>query len=190
MPVKPEPLTVEGVALLRSPVHRDDRGWFRKPFQRSEFAAAGLPVDFSEQFFSHSTRGVVRGLHLQLAPSAQVKLVTCLAGSVFDVVLDVRAGSATAGQHCSVELSADNGAALLIPPGCAHGFLTTSDTAVLGYWVTAEFDAAVDTGVRWDSAGIDWPLAGPPIISARDLALAPLAEFGLLTDTASGHRAA
>lgn len=171
------PLDLPGCLRLQGSAPRDDRGMFHKAFQRSAFAERGLPVDFSEQFFSRSWRGVVRGLHLQLPPSEQWKLVTCLLGRVHDVLLDVRTGSPTYGRAVGVDLDADSGVSLLMPPGIAHGFLSLADDTVMGYWVTSEHDPATDTGVRWDSAGIAWPHDGEPVVSARDRALPPLAEF-------------
>lgn len=175
-------LELPGVYVVDRPLHADARGWFRKPYQRSVFAALGLPADYDESFFTQSGRGILRGLHLQTGASAQWKLVVCLVGTVWDCVLDLRAASETYGKHCAVELSGRAEPAILVPPGCAHGFLVQSESAVVGYWVTSEHDPLHDTGVRWDSAGIAWPLQGQPTISDRDAALPAFQEFPALPD--------
>lgn len=169
--------SIPGCLELHLPCFEDDRGRLVKPFQRSAFADAGLPTEFVEQFYSRSRAGVVRGLHFQTPPRALAKLVTCVAGAAWDVVLDLRAGSPAYGRHLPIGLSAAQANAILIPQGCAHGFLAASD-AVLAYWVTAEHSPGHDAGVRWDSAGIEWPLdGGPPTVSARDAALPALADY-------------
>lgn len=175
-----KPLGLPGATLLEFPLQADDRGWFRKPFQRSLFRDLGLPNDFDEQFFSFSVRGVIRGLHHQLPPSDQWKLVVCLSGTIWDVTLDLRTASPMAREHRAVTLSADSPLAVLIPPGCAHGFLTQSTTALVGYWVTSEHDPDRDTGVRWDSAGVEWPFDGSPTVSVRDRSLPALKDVSLL----------
>jgi len=167
---------IPGCLELQLPCAEDERGRLVKPFQRSVFADAGLPADFVEQFYSRSRAGVLRGLHFQTPPRGLAKLVTCVAGDAWDVVLDLRAGSPAYGRHVEVGLSAARANAILIPEGCAHGFLA-GDDAVLAYWVTAEHSPDHDAGVRWDSAGIPWPLDGAPTVSARDAALPALSDF-------------
>lgn len=165
---------IPGCVVRSGPVHRDERGWFVKPFQASAFA--GTDPVWAECFATESARGVVRGFHLQLPPVAHAKLVWAAAGAARSVVLDLRAGSPSYGKAVPVDLRAGEGDALFVPPGVAHAFQARDDGTVLVYLVTSEHDATRDAGVRWDSAGVEWPL---PVttVSARDRALPALAEF-------------
>ncbi len=151
----------------------DPRGSFRKPF------SAGWGAPFTgfvaqEFFYSTSTAGVLRGMHLQTDAAAQAKIVFCLAGEILDVLVDLRAG-ATFGAHAARTLSAGNRRAILVPPGVAHGFLAVSGEATVGYLTSTPHDPAHDTGVRWDSFGFDWPPVA--IVSGRDAALPALHDF-------------
>jgi dTDP-4-dehydrorhamnose 3,5-epimerase len=120
---------------------------------------------------------VVRGLHFQTPPAAQDKFVFCASGSVTDYVLDIRRDSPTYGQFETFHLSAEDWTSLFIPIGFAHGFVATSDEdAVMAYYCSDEFDPATDSGVRWDSAGIDWQVQNP-IISDKDQTLTPFADY-------------
>lgn len=168
---------ISGCLELRLPRFDDYRGALTKDFQLSVFEGLGLPTHFVEQFHSRSHRGVIRGMHFQRPPRHFEKLVTCVAGEAWDVVLDLREGSSTFGQHAVVGLSESVATAVLVPSGCAHGFLSLVEGTVLSYWVTAEHDADHDDGVHWDSAGIEWPLEMAPIVSARDSSLTKLADF-------------
>lgn len=170
------PLSVPGVVELRPTVHVDPRGRFVKLLHADAFEAAGLDSGFREAYWTFSVRGVVRGLHFQLPPHDHAKLVTCVHGAAFDAAVDLRRGSPAYGRHSVVRLRADTGNAVYIPRGVAHGFCVEGDVAVLLYMTTSVHAPAADTGVRWDSAGIDWPLR-EPIISERDAGLPPLAEF-------------
>lgn len=177
MPLAVRTTAIPGCVEVELPRFDDERGWLVKPFQRSTFADAGLPVDFVECFYSRSVRGVVRGLHFQDPPRALAKLVTCVSGRAFDVVLDLRAGSPAYGEHVVVGLSESGSKAVVVPEGCAHGFLAEADATVLAYWATTEHSPAKDAGIHWDSAGIDWPLDGIPTVSARDAALPALEGY-------------
>lgn len=170
-----EPSAIPGCARLDLFRAEDDRGGFVKLFERSTFAAAGLDPDVAEAFCSTSRRGVVRGLHFQLPPADHAKTVTVLSGRVLDVVVDLRTDSPTYGRHARFDLD-EAGAGVHIPVGCAHGFQALTDEATMVYLVSTEHSPEHDTGVRWDSAGIEWPLP-PTVISDRDRALPPLAEF-------------
>ena len=141
--MKLESTDLEGVFLVHPIVRPDERGSFVKTFQASVFEEAGLQTNFPEHFFSESKKGVVRGLHFQTPPAAQDKLVFCPAGEVMDVVVDVRAGSPTYGQHVSFRLSSEDWTAAYIPVGFAHGFVALSEAAVMAYLVSAEYDARV-----------------------------------------------
>lgn len=146
----------------------DDRGVFFKPFHQSSLREAGIAFETKESICSVSKKNVVRGMHYQAGDHAQAKLVYCPHGAILDVILDIRPQSPTYGVYDAVELSADNGYALYIPEGFAHGFLALTDDAVTSYLMTAEYHPASDKGIRWDSFGFRWPVE-QPVISARDL---------------------
>jgi dTDP-4-dehydrorhamnose 3,5-epimerase len=167
---------ISGCMEIQPRIFVDNRGRFVKVFHERLFAERGLCTDFPEEFYSRSHRGVIRGLHFQLPPEDHVKLVYCVEGSALDAVVDLRRGSATFGRHAVFELSAEKANAVYIPRGLAHGFLVLSDEATLVYKVSAVHSPQHDTGIRWDSAGIQWPISNP-IISLRDAALPALAEL-------------
>lgn len=167
---------LSGCFEIRPPVFDDARGRFVKLFHREMFAERGLATDFPEQYCSLSHRGVVRGLHFQTPPHDHAKLVYCLVGEVFDVVLDLRVGSPTWGRTASLTLSAERANGLYVPKGLAHGFCATSDTALLVYDVETVHAPENDAGVLWSSVGVDWPVAAP-IVSPRDAAFPPFAAF-------------
>lgn len=154
----------------------DERGDFVKAFQRDVYAAQGLDPAVAELYWSTSRRGVVRGLHFQTPPHAHAKTVTVVRGMIQDVVVDLRVGSPTFGQHVSLQLSEVDPAAVHIPVGCAHGFQVTSEEAIVAYLVGTEYAPEHDHGIRWDTAGIRWPVADP-IVSARDAGFPALAEL-------------
>lgn len=121
--------------------------------------------------------GTLRGLHFQAPPHAQGKLVRCGRGALYDVAVDIRRGSPTYGAWTGVELSFENGRQLWVPPGFAHGFVTLQPDTEICYKCTEYYAPQADGAVRWDSCGIDWPLAGDPVLSAKDAAAPALAEF-------------
>lgn len=170
-----------GCIELSLPCHEDNRGRFVKILQHSSFKPLGLPTSFPEVFYSESRFGVIRGLHFQLPPAAQGKLVYCPHGQILDAVVDLRAGSPTFGQHILLDICAQNSNAIYIPAGIAHGFRTISETAIVVYQVTCEYAPELDKGIRWDSAGIDWGIANP-ILSERD------SQFPKLADLATPFR--
>ena len=167
---------IPGCFEIRSPVFRDDRGTFSKVFHRDRFAQWGLATEFAEEYYSVSRQGVLRGMHFQLPPHEHVKLVYCAVRKVIDVVVDLRVGSPMYGRHASVDLSADNGNAMYIPPGVAHGFYVPEGTALMVYKVTSLYAPQHDAGIRWDSAGIAWPVERP-ILSERDRGFSRLDDF-------------
>lgn len=173
------PTAVEGCVELRLRLLSDRRGDFVKLFQTTAFTALGLDVRVEELFVSRSHRGVVRGLHFQRPPADVAKLVSCLHGAVTDAVVDLRTDSPTYGQHCTIELTADRANAVYVPEGCAHGFLVTSDSALIAYAQTGEHSAELEGGILWSSAGIDWGEAGDGdvVLSDRDAAFPSLAEL-------------
>ncbi|HEY9228058.1 MAG TPA: dTDP-4-dehydrorhamnose 3,5-epimerase [Gemmatimonadaceae bacterium] len=165
-----------GVLLLEPRVFGDDRGYFFESFNRNVFADAGLTVEFVQDNISKSVGGVIRGLHLQ-NPNSQGKLITVLDGSVVDVAVDVRVGSPTFGRWVSFELSSANKRHVYIPPGMAHGFAVTSDSAIFSYKCTTYYAPEHELTIRWDDPdlAITWPVSSP-VLSAKDRAGALLAD--------------
>lgn len=152
------------------PVH-DERGFFARTFDRDAFATRGLCTAFAQCSVSYNHRaGTLRGLHFQAAPHEEAKLVRCTAGAVFDVIVDLRPGSATRGRWAAVELSAENRRALYIPEGFAHGFQSLADGSELFYQISVPYRPESARGVRWDDPAfaIAWPEAERRIVSARD----------------------
>lgn len=159
-----------GVYVIDLDRHEDDRGWFARAWCREAFALHGLSVDLAQCNLSHNARrGTLRGLHFQVAPHAEAKLVRCVAGAVYDVALDLRPESPTYKQSFVTELSATNGRALFMPEGFAHGFQTLADDSTLFYQMSTAYEAGASTGVRWNDPAfqIDWPLVDP-IVNDRD----------------------
>jgi dTDP-4-dehydrorhamnose 3,5-epimerase len=167
------PTRLAGVIIIEPRVFRDERGYFLETWNAATYAAAGLDIRFVQDNLSYSAQGVLRGLHYQ-EPYPQGKLVSVLAGEVFDVAVDIRVGSPTFGEWVGVTLSADNQRRLYIPEGFAHGFVVTSDSALFAYKVTEVYRPECDAALRWDDPdiGIDWPCA-QPLLSPKDAA-APL----------------
>ncbi|HEY5609566.1 MAG TPA: dTDP-4-dehydrorhamnose 3,5-epimerase [Thermoanaerobaculia bacterium] len=151
-----------GVLLIEPVVLSDDRGFFMETHHAARFREAGIDVAFIQDNHSHSVRNVLRGLHYQ-EPNPQGKLVRVVAGSIFDVAVDIRRGSPTFGKWVGVELSAENRRQLWVPAGFAHGFCVTSATADAIYKCTSLYDAAVDRSILWNDPeiGIAWPIRDP-----------------------------
>ena len=150
---------IEDVFIIEPKVFGDDRGYFMETFRKDLFEEfTGLKIDFCQDNESKSKRGVLRGLHYQLPPFAQSKLVRVIKGSVIDVAVDIRKGSPTFGKYVAVELSEENKRQLFIPRGFAHGFLVTSDEAIFVYKVDNYYSPECDRSIRWDDPdiGIDW----------------------------------
>ena len=170
--MKVTPTRIPDVLLLEPKVFGDERGFFMESFNQKAFnAAVGREVTFVQDNHSRSAKGVLRGLHYQLPPHAQGKLVRVTQGSVFDVAVDVRAGSATYGQWVGVELSGANHKQLWIPPGLAHGFLVLSESADFLYKTTAYYEPKAEQSLLWSDPelGIAWPDAGvAPVLSGKD----------------------
>ena len=182
--MKVEALSIPEVLLITPPRFGDSRGFFSEVFNRERFAAAGVDADFVQDNQSLSReKGVVRGLHCQVAPYAQGKLVRCVRGAIWDVAVDARVGSATYGRWAAAELSAENWAQLWVPAGFLHGFCTLeADTEVL-YKVTAGYSKESERGVIWNdpALALPWPVtAGGAVLSEKDLVLPTLAGAGAL----------
>ena len=163
---------IEGVLILEPKVFGDARGFFMESFNQKAFNdAVGHEVVFVQDNHSRSSKGVLRGLHYQLPPHAQGKLVRVTQGSVFDVAVDIRQGSVTFGQWVGVELSGDNHRQLWLPPGMAHGFLVTSESADFLYKTTDYYAPAAEGCVLWSdpALGIEWPDVGmAPRLASKD----------------------
>ena len=174
------PTALPGVLILEPRVFGDERGFFLESFNQRAFEqATGLGLTFVQDNHSRSSRGVLRGLHYQLPPQAQGKLVRVTQGTVFDVAVDLRRSSPSFGRWIGVELSGENHRQLWLPPGMAHGFLVTSDSADFLYKTTGYYAPAAERCVRWNdpTIGIDWPQVGrAPILSAKDVAAPRLVE--------------
>lgn len=160
-----------GLLRIETRSFADERGSFLESWNARRYAEAGLEAEFVQDNISMSRRGVLRGLHYQVAPFAQGKLVSVLAGAVWDVAVDLRPDSATRGRWYGCELSWDNGLQLWIPPGFAHGFVVLSDSATFFYKCTAVYEPSCERAVRWNdpSLGIEWPVASP-VLSPKDSA--------------------
>jgi dTDP-4-dehydrorhamnose 3,5-epimerase len=161
--------------------HVDHRGWFSESFHEERLRDIGIPCRFVQDNQSNSGRaGTLRGLHFQVPPAAQAKLVMVLRGKILDVAVDLRRGSPTYGKHVSVELSADCGRQVYIPTGFAHGFLTLQDDVLVTYKVSNHYAPAHDSGIRWNDPDIAvaWPTAeADVIVSDKDSHLPYLREF-------------
>jgi dTDP-4-dehydrorhamnose 3,5-epimerase len=177
MPFRFQRLQIPDVILVEPRSLKDERGFFRETYKASEFAAGGIPVPFVQDNHSHSTRGVLRGLHYQNPPRAQGKLVSVCWGEIFDVAVDIRHGSPTFGQWVGEALSSETGCLLYVPPGFAHGFCVLSEQADVIYKVTAEFAPELDRGILWNDPdiGVRWPITDA-IISPKDAQLPRLRE--------------
>lgn len=170
------PCEIQGPLILEPAVFGDARGFFVESYNRARYAAAGLDQEFVQDNFSFSRRGTLRGLHFQ-NPNPQGKLVSVWQGEVWDVAVDLRRDSPTFGQWTGVTLSAENKRQFWVPPGFAHGFVVTSETALFHYKCTAIYSPADERGIRWDdpALGIKWPVT-EPILSKRDTVTPLLAD--------------
>lgn len=161
---------IEDVILIEPKVFGDDRGFFLESYKKSDFVQNGIDVDFTQDNHSKSTKGVLRGLHYQLHPKSQAKLVRCTRGKIFDVAVDIRKNSKTFGKWVGFELSEENKHMLYIPTGFAHGFVVLSSEAELLYKASNEFSLELDRGIRWNDPeiNIDWGIDFTPLISDKD----------------------
>ncbi len=179
------PTALPGALIVKPKKIGDERGFFMETYKKSDFVANGIADEFVQDNHSRSVQGVLRGLHYQLPPFAQGKLVRCAAGEILDVIMDIRRGSPTFGRWFAEVLSAENNAMLYIPAGFAHGFLTLSAVADVVYKTTAEYAPVHDRGIIWNDPdiAIAWPLR-EVIVSAKDQRHPRLkdAEVDLFTD--------
>jgi dTDP-4-dehydrorhamnose 3,5-epimerase len=177
---------ISGPLLIEPTRIGDARGWFSETFRADIFQEKAGPVEFVQHNQSMSAaKGTVRGLHFQIEPMAQGKLVRCLNGAILDVAVDIRRSSPTFGQHVSAELTAEKGHQLWVPPGFAHGFVTLADNTEVFYLVTSHYSPAHDRGLLWNDAalGIDWRIgAGHAQLSDKDRKRPALADLADLFD--------
>ncbi len=175
-----EPLAIPEVLLVTPQRFVDSRGFFSETWSARRYAALGIPGPFVQDNHSLSARrGTVRGLHLQVAPSVQGKLVRCVRGAIWDVAVDVRRGSSSYGRHAAAVLSAENWAQLWIPGGFLHGFCTLEPETEVIYKVTADYDRDAERGVIWNDPdlALPWPIAdGAALLSDKDAVLPRLRD--------------
>ena len=168
-------LAIPDLILVTPKRHGDARGYFSETYRETDYAAAGITGPFVQdnQAFSQ-VAGILRGLHFQIPPAPQAKLISCTQGKIFDVAVDLRPGSPTYGQYASAELSAENGHQLFVPEGFGHGYLTLTENCMVQYKVTAYYSPDDERGLAWDDPviGIEWPIADiTPILSEKDMTL-------------------
>jgi dTDP-4-dehydrorhamnose 3,5-epimerase len=173
-----ESTSLPGVLVLRPRVFEDARGFFLESYNQETLRAYGIDAVFVQDNHSKSTRGTLRGLHYQLPPAAQVKLVRVVRGAVWDVAVDIRVGSPTFGQSVGVELSAENFHQLYIPSGFAHGFCVLSEEAEVLYKASHVYSPTHERGIVWNDTTLQvaWPMA-EPLLSERDRRLGTLADY-------------
>lgn len=169
MPFTFKKLEIDGLLLVEPRVFADERGFFLESYKESDFFENGMPYKFVQDNHSLSQKNVIRGLHYQLNPKAQGKLVRVIKGEVLDVAVDIRKSSPSFLKWIGITLSEENNNMLFIPPGFAHGFVSLTDDVHLVYKCTEEYDPNLDTGIRWDDPGIgiDWPVEDV-IVSEKD----------------------
>ncbi len=164
---------VKDACILEFQAFEDARGFFTRAFCAREFAEAGLPVNMVQANLAGSAaRGTLRGLHYQVAPHQEDKLLRCIKGAVFDVVVDIRPGSITYGVWCGAELTAANRRMMFVPCGCAHGYLTLEKNSEVYYLASEFYESAAEMGIRWNDPAfnIEWPITEQLTISDKDKA--------------------
>ena len=176
-----ERLAIPEVMLLTPKRHGDERGWLSEVYSRKAMADAGLGCEFVQDNQAYSPRrGTMRGIHLQVPPKPVAKLVRAIRGAIFDVAVDVRAGSPTFGRWVAAELTADNGQMLFVPRGFGHAYCTLTDDAEVLYKLDGYYAPECERGLLWNdpAIGIDWPIADDQMtINARDRDFPPLSGF-------------
>ena len=178
MPFEFKKMEIPEVVLIEPRVFGDSRGFFMEAYKQSDFAENGIPDQVVQDNHSHSSKGTLRGLHYQMDPGAQGKLVNVIRGEIFDVAVDIRRSSPTYGKWVGISLSSENHRMLFVPVGFAHGFLVLSEEADVVYKVLGgEYAPELERGIIWNDPGlgIEWPLEHPTL-SERDCALPILAE--------------
>lgn len=162
---------LDGVVIVEPRIFGDHRGWFMETYNESDFFEVGINIKFVQDNQSLSAaKGTLRGLHYQLNPKAQTKLVRCTKGVIYDVAVDIRKGSSTFGEWFGIELSAENKKQLFIAKGFAHGFMTLTEDVEVQYKVDEVYAPECDRGIIWNdpAIGIEWPINVKPILSTKD----------------------
>ena len=175
------PLGIPDVLLIQTTRHTDERGYFSETYRRSAFTR--INTEFVQDNFVRSDHRVLRGLHFQLAPKAQGKLISVVRGEIFDVAVDLRTGSDTFKEWVGIRMTPDEAVQLWVPPGFAHGYVVLSKSgADVSYKVTQEYDPELDSGIKWDDPelAICWPISDP-ILSQKDQRLPTLAQSDFST---------
>ena len=177
MPFSFKRLDIPDVILVEPKVFGDERGFFMETYKASEFKKNGIEYEFVQDNHSKSQKGVLRGLHYQLKPMEQGKLVRCIRGRIWDVAVDIRKGSPWYGKWVAVELSEENKLMLWVPSGFAHGFVALEDDTEVVYKVTKEYSPELDRGIIWNDTdiGVKWPIENP-MLSEKDKNLPGLKE--------------
>ena len=168
--------SISGCFEIRPKLLEDNRGWFVKTYHHDNFREAGLETQWDEEYFSSSQKNVLRGVHFQTPPEDHFKLVTCLNGSVIDLIIDLRKASPTFRNCFSLHLSGQNKKMIYVPKGCGHAFLSLEDNSILFYKVSTMYKPENDKGILWNSIDYDWPIS-KPILSARDQSHPSLNNF-------------
>lgn len=161
---------IQDAFLLKPKIYRDERGFFLESWSENTFKTIGLETKFVQDNHSRSTKNVLRGLHFQIGDAAQGKLVWVMAGAVFDVIVDLRKSSKTFGNWSGFILTSENQERLMVPPGCAHGFLVLSETADFYYKVTTPYQPNFDRTLLWNDPELNiiWPIKEQPLVSIKD----------------------
>ena len=170
LPFKFKRLSIPDIILITPELFEDSRGYFLEVYKESEFKKFGIKESFIQDNHSKSIRGMLRGLHYQIHPKAQAKLIRCVKGEIFDVAVDIRKGSPYYSRWIGEYLSDKNKKMIYIPVGFAHGFLVMSDEAEVIYKISSEYSPEHERGIIWNDStvGIDWPVEENPIISEKD----------------------
>ena len=178
MEIRVVPTELDGVVVIETEFARDERGFFIESYHQQRYREHGLDYDFVQDNHSRSARNVLRGLHYQGPTAPMVKLVRCIAGAIFDVAVDLRAGSPTFGRWVGVELTADNMKQLLVPVGFGHGFVALAEGTEVFYKCSGYYAPAAEGAVAWDDPdlAIAWPVTDP-LLSRRDRAAMSLVEY-------------
>ena len=173
MPFKFEHLQIPDLVLITAHSFADNRGYFLETYKHSEFAENGINANFLQDNFSHSTHGVLRGLHFQTGPYAQAKLVKVLRGAIFDVAVDIRPKSPTYGQWVGLELTDQEHQMFYIPEGFAHGFYVESNSAVFNYKCTESYHPDDEYGINWNDSELNLGLVGKELLVSEKDQLLP-----------------
>jgi dTDP-4-dehydrorhamnose 3,5-epimerase len=158
---------IPGCFEIQHEVRMDHRGKLVKAFSEEAFREMGLHKNFPEVYYSVSKKNVIRGLHFQIPSQHHFKIVLCLQGALLDVVVDLRLGSPTFGEHILIELNSEKSNMLYVPEGCAHGFYTLTDNTIFLNQTSTVYSQEHDMGIHWDSCGIEWPSKNP-VVSKKD----------------------